>query len=163
MNIHRIKSDVIMERILCAIDHGVTTAEIRADPLKYLVDGTKEIIINAGGSGICISPAIAEEMIKRGECDKSLHVFKKYSSYYVQSDMQYTTVSNRENPILIQIIKEGVMCNNGGMALQVMEVYNDPALYTVQEERDVLGSEYIDGWHRLVAEIPGNIRDMMIV
>lgn len=102
-----IEPNLLLEKILDAVDKGIPTSEIRKDPIKYVLSGeTKEIVVNVGGDGLKVSYKIISEMAKRGdilaqsliEKDK-FHVICKdgiYSTrlkddyYYSNRDKQWT-------------------------------------------------------------------------
>lgn len=164
-------SQMVLERVLKAIDSGVTTDEIRRNPLKYLTSGkTKEIVINTGGEGLKVCPEIIHEMAKRGDVlaqeiidNKSFRTYNtfglgpKLQFAYLKTPHQWIGEYDRTNKTLIQIIKEGTMKNNGGMDLVVAKVYDDSdyEMYQIRNVDDDWSSEYIDGWHKIIAEIKG--------
>lgn len=52
---------------------------------------------------------------------------------------------DRENKILIEILKEGKLKNIGGWKLVVCQVYIEPWSYVIKKSDDFWGSEYIIG------------------
>lgn len=166
-----IESSIVLEKILDAVDQGATTKEIRNNPYKYLTSGkTKEIIINIGGAGLKISPEIINEMSRRGDKlameIRDENRFHNYVNRYGKNPLRFAFLEHmtgcpyfhaydRENGVLKEIIKEGKMRNNGGMTLRIFKVYEEPYMYKVCEDIDDFGSEYIKGWHELVAEMTG--------
>ena len=122
--IDAIKSSMVLSKILDAVDAGVKTEEIRKDPLKYIISGkTKEIIVNTGGEGIKVSKHILEEMTKRGDklAMKLLQNNKfKYIEDKKKDENAFLYLENgyknydRENKVLIEIIKEGKIENKIG-------------------------------------------------
>src|SRR5689334_4020145 len=85
-----IEQTILFEKILEAIDKGVTTEQLRQDPLKYILSGeTKEIVINRGGEGLKVSYTILKEMEKRGDklAKKIIEEdeFENVSSYCLRS------------------------------------------------------------------------------
>ena len=163
-----IPQDVLFDHILFAIDHGAKTNDIRQNPMKYLTSGkTKEIVINSGGEGLKLSPEIIEEMSKRGDqLAKKIIDQNKFINYrqwgkisnlkfafLEYSDRQY----DRENKVLIQIIKEGKMKNTAGMTLKLIEVYEEPFMYRIENNPDTYGSkeEYVVGHYKVISEMKG--------
>jgi hypothetical protein len=163
-----IDTKTAIEMILDAVDRGVTTREIRADPLKYLTSGqTKEIIINTGGEGLKISEEIIIEMAKRGD-SLAQQIIKKddFKNVSYGSPLRYAWLEksvpfcmfrdyDRENHVLIELIKEGKIGNLGGMELRVCKVYVEDYMYEICNANDGFGSEYILGWNELVAKMSG--------
>lgn len=152
-NLQAVSFPVGLEKILAAIDAGATTDEIRKDPMKFLVSGeTIEIVINSGGEGLKLSPEIIEEMAKRGdELAKDIIEKKKFIAYS-NSDKKFAYLEefpgsyDRQNKILIEIIKEGKIKNNGGMVLEIHKVHEEGWTYEVCKDDDYWNSEYIKGW-----------------
>jgi methyltransferase-like protein len=148
------KAEFIAEKLLDAIDKGVSTDDIRKDPFKYIISGkTMEIVINRGGNGLKICPEIIQEMASRGDKAAKYIIEKNDFMKYSNSDLTYTYFNHRTNKTLIEIIKEDKLRNTGGMTLCVCQVYVEPFTYTIREEEDRWGSEYIDGWHKEIASI----------
>jgi len=147
---------IIVDKLLEAIDKGATTDEIRTDVKRYLTSGKKkEIIINTGGEGLKLSPALIEEMAKKGDqlaqkiIDQNRFIDYRFSeekfAYLEDKHGNY----DRSNPILISMLKEGKYENNGGMNLIVCEVYEEPWMYKICKADDHWGSEYIEGWYKV--------------
>jgi hypothetical protein len=68
MELRGIDTTILFNKVLEAIDQGITTEEIRQNPLKYIVSGkTQKIVVNTGGEGLKVSYEIIEEMAKRGD------------------------------------------------------------------------------------------------
>jgi hypothetical protein len=53
---------------------------------------------------------------------------------------------DRENPILIEILKEGKLGNIGGWSLKIYTVYVEPWSYQIIKSNDIFGSEYVIGY-----------------
>lgn len=155
-----ISSQILFTKILDAIDKGATTNEIRQNPLKYLVSGkTKEIVINSGGEGLKVSREILAEMARQGDLlakrilekdnfeeiphrgTKSSNTFANQWAYL---ESQYK-IYDRENPILIKILKEDRLKNIGGWELIICRVYVEPWSYKIIKSDDLWGSEFVEG------------------
>ena len=156
-----INPDLILDKILSAIDQGATTQDIRSDPFKYIVSGqTKEIVICTGGEGLKVSYQIIQEMATRGDKLAILLIkndkFNQLPSYSSEKsddpnanrwcylEKRHSSY-DRENPILIEILKENKLHNIGGWTLRVCEVYVEPWSYKVRKSSDHWGSEYVEG------------------
>ena len=149
-----INGDKILYKILNVIDAGVSTEEIRKDPLKYIVSGeTKEIVINLGGEGLKVSHEIIKEMARRGD-NTAKYLLEKdifcrtgdlaggeMWAYLEKKHGKY----ERENSILIDIIKEDKIHNVGGWTLDVCKVHVETWAYKICKSNDMFGSEYIVG------------------
>ena len=139
--------------ILDAIDRGVSTEEIRKNPTQYMISGkTKEIVINSGGEGLKLSPEIIEEMANRGDdVAKDILVKDKFRTYS-NSSLKFAYLEDemcnpiRDNPILIEIIKESKLKNTGGMDLVIYQVPVEDWAFKIREEKDFWGCEYIDSY-----------------
>lgn len=161
-----ITPEVLFVKVLDAVQNGISPADIYKNPQKYLTSGKiKEIIINLGGEGIKVSPEIIQEMAKRGD-DTAITIIKEdlfqtYNAYNFKLEplkfafLEKKGVDDRENKILIEIIKEGKMKNNGGMHLAVCSVHEESYSYKIIHEKDLWKSESIKGWHKIVATMKG--------
>ena len=164
-----IDSEILFEKILGAIDHGATTQQIRQNPFKFLTSGkTKEIIINTGGEGLKVSREIVVEMARRGDPLATEIIknnrFKHYSGLMLKEPMLFAYLEtggtfhdsyDRENKILIDMIKENKFRNNGGMSLAIYRVYEEPYMYQVCKSDDCWRSEYLVGWSQHIAVMRG--------
>jgi len=164
-----IKPQILLDKILDAIDKGATTDEIRSDPIKFMTTGKKkEIVINTGGEGLKLSPTIITEMAQRGDkLAKEIIEKDKFQNYtkncyplpikfaFFEKNPPIYGIPNydRENKILIDIIKEGKLKNNGGMTLVVAAVYDEYYMYEIKTSCDFYQSEYIDGYHEIIAKM----------
>jgi hypothetical protein len=160
-------SKIIIDKILEAIDKGVTTKEIRENYNKYLISGEeKKIVINTGGEGLIVSYEIIDEMKKRGdklatrliEKDDFYIINEYYGSNKVKKgDKEYTDRKkqwtylefnhknyDRENKILIEILEENKLRNIGGWSLEVEKVPAEEWAYEIRKGDDHWGSEYVD-------------------
>lgn len=159
----------LLTKILEAVDRGVSTEEIRKDPLRYITtSSTKEIVINTGGEGLKLSPEIVAEMARRQDPWAKEVVagdhYSKYNTYATEMGAEIPLYAylrrpdhkpDRTNATLIEIIKEKKLGNNGGMRLEVLRVRDDPKAYKVRRNDDHWGSEYVEGWQEFVACLPG--------
>lgn len=160
-------SQIIIDKILEAIDKGVTTKEIRENYNKYLISGEeKKIVINTGGEGLKVSYEIIDEMKKRGdklatrliEKDDFYIINEYYGSNKVKKgDKEYTDrkkqwtffefyseLYDRENKILIDILEENKLKNIGGWSLEVEKVPVEEWAYKVRKQNDHWRSEYVE-------------------
>lgn len=159
----------IIDKLLDAIDNGISTDELRKNRIKYLVSGeTKKIVICSGGSGLKISYEIIKALADKGDklSQKLLeseywYVIDRYESgfdtyelkdieekklkkawiYFKNDNFDY----DRENTYLIDIIENEKVKNIGGWKLCVVKVYVEPWTYEIRESNDMYGSEYVDG------------------
>lgn len=152
-----ISPDILFEKLLDIIDSGVKTDDLRKNPIKYLVKGTtKEIVVCTGGEGLKVSREIITEMAKRGDqlAIKLLekNKFSVIPNSFTNSGQQWCYLESgyhnydRENKILIEILKEGKLDNIGGWTLEVYTVYTEPWSYEVCKSDDHWGSEYVKGY-----------------
>jgi len=153
MALSGIAQPILFEKILEAIDKGITTEQLRQDPLKYILSGkTKEIVVNRGGEGLKVSYAILKEMEKRGdelakkiiEEDKFKYCSKNGDSRWCFLETEHQNY-DRENPILIEILKEAKIKNIGGWKLHVYMVPVEPWAYQILTDDDIWRSEYVVG------------------
>ena len=146
---------ILLEKTLEAIERGISPADLRHDPFKYLVSGqTKEVVINTGGEGLKISREILREMAKRGDVNaqyliergefESIGKSDRDKWLFLEQHGRYTDY-DRENPILIQILKEGKLHNIGGWSLEVYRVHAEQWTYKILKGNDLWASEYIVG------------------
>ncbi len=159
----------IIEKLLDAIDNGISTDELRKNRIKYLVSGeTKKIVICRGGSGLKISYEIIKTLADKGDklSQKLLeseywYVIDRYEpgfDTYELKDIEETKLKkawiyfkndnfdyDRENTYLINIIENEKVKNIGGWELCVVKVYVEPWTYKIRERDDMYGSEYVDG------------------
>lgn len=161
-------SDIIIEKILDAVDRGVPTAELRKDYEKHILSGkTKKIVINSGGEGLKVSYEILQEMKNRGDCLATeiieKDVFNVIDDYgYSKNakgdnktrDKQWTFLDiksnyydyeyDRENKTLIEIIEENKIKNIGGWDLDVVEVPIEEWAWHIENLRDHWRSEIVN-------------------
>jgi len=149
--------EILFTKILDIIDSGVSTDDLRKNPTKYLMKGTtKEIIICTGGEGLKVSHEIITEMAKRGDklaihlLDKDkfsiiLDPITKAVQKWCYLESKYNKY-DRENKILIEILKEGKLHNIGGWTLEIYTVYSEPWSYKICKSDDHWGSEYVKGY-----------------
>ena len=175
--INGINSEIVLDKILSAIDSGHTTEEIRKDPLKYLVSGkTKKIVISPGGRGLKISYEIIKEMANRGD-ELSIKLlednedWKMISEYYSSNHCDLKDILedqknkvwihfekscgdyDRTNKHLIDIVEENKLINIGGWTLDVCTVYVEDWSYKICSSDDGFGSEYVVGKLKISKEI----------
>jgi hypothetical protein len=158
-------TELLIDKILDAIDRGVTTSQLREDYSKYIISGkTKKIIICTGGEGLKISRKLLEEMKNRGDklattiLEKDeFYVITYYGSssiikdeyYHKNEDKHWAYLENdfkdydRENKILIDIIEEDKIENIGGWTLEVVDVPIENWSYKICKSDDHWGCEYI--------------------
>lgn len=152
------KPAVLFEKILEAIDRGITTNQLRHDLSEYILSGkTKQIVINRGGEGLKVSYVILKEMEKRGDLlakkiiDKNefekvpIHCIKEGNDQrwaYLEKDYG---MYDRGNTTLIEILKEGQYENIGGWDLVVCNVPIESWAYKICKDDDIYRSEYIEG------------------
>jgi hypothetical protein len=103
----KMSSKFLVDKILDAIENGVTIQQLREDYTKYIVSGKeKKIVINSGGEGLKVSRIILEEMKNRGDqlattlieadnfyvinSDGFLSSKHKDEYYYANRDKQWT-------------------------------------------------------------------------
>lgn len=169
MSLSSVHPKILLDKILNAVDKGISTKEIREDPLKFLTSGVKkEIVINTGGEGLKLSPEIINEMAKRGDkLAKDILEKNKFQNYvqfshtlpikfaFLENEPPIYGIANydRENKILIDIIKEGKLKNNGGMTLMVAAVYEEYYMHEIKMDHDLYQSEYIVGYHEKIAKM----------
>jgi len=132
----------LLKKILDAIDQGVSTDDIRRDPMRFLTSGrTKEIIINTDqahkGVGLLFGDQSPDGPGDR--CDPSVIAIIKAGKLDVPG----------KEPIRLRC--EGPTCadwTDGG--LTVVRVPEEDTCYQVvtDHERDV---EMVLGWHEFVA------------
>jgi hypothetical protein len=137
------------------IDRGITTAELRENPLKYILSGrTREVVYCTGGEGLKLSREIVEEMARRGSAAAKRHLetghFQKSKPYVYIEDpddgKEWTWFDNaRHSRTLIKIVKEGKLKNIGGWTLVVAEVPEEDWAWEIKQESDHYRSEYIVG------------------
>lgn len=165
------QTEIIIDKILDAIESGISVKEIKKDYKKYITSGiTKKIIINTGGEGLKVSYEILEEMKKRGDKlatklieNDNFYVIsnfgitstqikdgyyfsnrKKQWTYFEKSDHCFYDNYDRENKILIDIIEENKIKNIGGWELKVFEVPIEDWTYQIIKTNDHWGSEEIE-------------------
>lgn len=154
----------LLARVLDAVDAGVKTDDIRQHPHKYVSKGREiEIVINEGGEGLKVSPAIVSEMARRGdELAKQIQAKNKFRRYE-RSEQSFAYLEHvgvrpaRQNKVLIDMIKEGKWRNTAGMDLAVYKVHEGE--YRVLRGTDHWGTEHIEGWQELVKVMPGDASD----
>lgn len=145
----------VFRLVLDAIDRGITTADLRENPLKYILSGrTHEVVYCTGGEGLKLSREIVEEMARRGSAAAKRHLetghFQKSKPYvYIQhpdDGKEWTWFDNaRHSRTLIKIVKEGKLKNIGGWTLVVAEVPEEDWAWEIKQESDHFRSEYVVG------------------
>jgi hypothetical protein len=157
----------LLNKILDAVDRGVSTKELREDYKKHILSGeTKKVVINSGGEGLKVSYAILEEMKNRGdklaakllEKDDFHVIDEKWGCFSLKvrdendrkrRDQQWTYLEtsygnyHRENKTLIAILEEKKITNIGGWTLEVCEVPVEDWAYEIVKQDDHWGSETI--------------------
>ena len=170
ISVDGVDPDILLTKILEAIDKGHTTDEIRENPMKFIVSGkTKKIVICTGGEGLKLSYEIINEMANRGDQlakkliddDKRWCKINNYQSsrcklseipkdersevWIHYRDQKLYNEYDRTNEHLINIIEEDEIQNIGGWTLQVYTVYDEDWSYQIHNQLDGYGSEYIVG------------------
>lgn len=123
----------IANNILDDIERGISVSDVRKNLLRYIyVNSKKEIIINRTNIGIKLNRAIINEMARRGDKtaieivtqNKFTHLPNKngyiyeYAHLYIPGTYKY----DRDNKILLDIIKEGKLKNNNSDVLEIYHV-----------------------------------------
>lgn len=161
-------SQIIIDKILDAVDRGISTKELRENYKKHILCGqTKKIVINSGGEGLKISYEILQEMKKRGDSlatqiiEKDIfNVIDDYSFLSHRNvkgddknrDKQWTFLDlprgyfdyDRENKTLIEIIEEDKIKNIGGWTLEVVEVPVEKWSWYIENLNDHWRSETVN-------------------
>jgi hypothetical protein len=166
-----ISQSLLFKKLLDCIDNGVSTQELRNDPMKYLVSGEmKTIVINTGGEGLKVSYQMFQEMSKRGDelatkilKEDNFYVIDDYTcqsrkfeekdaTYYDSRHKQWNYLGtkrwfyDRENKVLIQMLREKAFKSIGGWSLRTVQVPVEKWAYRVRKLDDWWGSEYIAGY-----------------
>ena len=165
MSIVGLSHDILFEKILLAIENGVSPKEIRENPIRYIVSGeTKKIVICINSCGLKVSYEIVNEMARRG-CPYSKQLIEDgdkikwneivdlYSDFVKISTINKDEINYlwvrlnpnifRTNKFLIEIIEEGKINNVGGWILNVVTVYVEDWSYKICNYNDEYASEYI--------------------
>jgi hypothetical protein len=146
MSLDGCKGSQVLHHVLAAVDRGVSTAELREDPLKHLLSGrTQEVVYCSGGEGLKVSREIIQEMARRG-CEEARAALMAHHFGVLESGEEWSWLDGaRHNHHLIAIIKENKLKNVGGWKLVVALVPEEHWAWYIKHGDDCWTSEYVVG------------------